>query len=187
MIFNKHFEIEGQHAFLGASKYHWLGYDEKKLADVYLKSQAAKEGSELHEFAAQCIRLGQKLPKNKKTLNMYVNDAIGYKMTPEQVLYFSENCFGTADAIAFRDNLLRVHDFKSGVTQAHMEQLYIYCALFCLEYRYDPTHIQIETRIYQSNEVLVANPEPETIMSIANKIVAFDKVIQRLKLRGKEI
>ena len=187
MIFNKHSEIEGQHAFLGASKYHWLGYDEKKLADVYMKSLAVKEGTELHEFAALCIRLGQKLPKNKKTLNMYVNDAIGYKMVPEQVLYFSENCFGTADAICFRDNLLRIHDFKSGATPAHMEQLYIYAALFCLEYEYDPSHIQIETRIYQSNEVLVDNPDAKTIINIANKIVSFDKVIQRLKLRGKEI
>ncbi len=187
MIFNKHSEIEGQHAFLGASKYHWLGYDEKKLADVFIKSMAAQEGTALHEFAALCIKLGQKLPKNKQTLNMYVNDAIGYKMTPEQVLYYSENCFGTADAISFRHDFLRIHDYKSGITQAHMEQLYIYAALFCLEYGYDPSKIRIETRIYQSNEVLVSNPEPKTIIEIANKIVSFDKVIQRLKLRGKEI
>ncbi len=187
MIFNKHSEIEGLHAFLGASKYHWLNYDEKKLADVYLNSLAAKEGTELHEFAAFCIRLGQKLPKNKQTLNMYVNDAIGYKMTPEQVLYFSPNCFGTADAISFRDNFLRIHDYKSGTTQAHMEQLYIYAALFCLEYEVDPTKIQMETRIYQSNEIVVDNPDPKTIIGIANKIVSFDKVIQKIKLRGNEI
>ena len=68
-----------------------------------------------------------------------------------------------------------------------MEQLYIYAALFCLEYGYDPLRIQIETRIYQSNKVLVSNPDPKDIISIANKIVSFDKVIQKLKLRGKEI
>ncbi len=186
MIFNRHFEIEGQHAFLGASKYHWLNYDEKKLADAYLKSMAAQKGTELHALAAQCIRLGQKLPKNKQTLNMYVNDAIGYKMTQEQPLYYSENCFGTADTISFRDNLLRIHDYKSGITQAHMEQLYIYAALFCLEYKVDPFKIDTELRIYQSNEALIKKPDPQEIIGVANKIVSFDKVIQKLKLRGIE-
>ena len=95
MNFNKHFSVEGKHAFLGASKYHWVNYDEDKLANAYLKYQATLKGTILHEFAAQCIKLGQKLPKSQKTLNMYVNDAIGYKMTPEQVLYYSDNCFGT--------------------------------------------------------------------------------------------
>ncbi len=123
MNFNKHLAIEGQHAFLGASKYHWINYSEEKLIESYSKFQAAREGTELHAFAAQCIRLGQKLPRSQKTLNMYVNDAIGYKMTPEQPLYYSENCFGTADAISFRKNLLRIHDYKSGVTPAHMDSL----------------------------------------------------------------
>jgi len=187
MIFNKHSEIEGQHAFLGASKYHWLNYDEKKLTDTYMNSLAAKEGTELHEFAAQCIRLGQRLPKNKQTLNMYVNDAISYRMTPEQVLYYSPNCFGTTDAIAFRDKFLRIHDYKSGVTQAHMEQLYIYAALFCLEYRFDPSQIQTETRIYQSGSIQIDSPNPNEIIGVANKIVTFDKLIEKLKFRGNEI
>lgn len=90
-----------KHAFLGASKYHWVNYDESKVAEAYAKFKAVQRGTELHEFAAQCIRLGIKLPKSQKTLNMYVNDAIGFKMTPEQVLYYSDNCFGTADATAF--------------------------------------------------------------------------------------
>ena len=184
MNFNRHSEIEGMHAFLGASKYHWLSYSEEKLTEVYLKSQAVKEGTELHEFAAHCIRLGQRLPKNKKTLNMYVNDAIGYKMVPEQVLYYSENCFGTADTICFRDDFLRIHDYKSGVTPAHMEQLYIYDALFCLEYQVKPSDIGIENRIYQSNDILVETPKVETIMSVIDKIISFDKIIQRLRLRG---
>ena len=99
MNFNKHSNLEGQHAFLGASKYHWINYSEDKVADAYTKFLATLRGTELHAFAAHAIRLGQKLPKSQKTLNMYVNDAIGYKMTPEQILYYSENCFGTADAI----------------------------------------------------------------------------------------
>ena len=135
MNFNKHFAQEGHHAYLAASKYHWINYDEEKLAASYSKFLATQKGPTLHEFAAQCIKLGQKLPASKKTLNMYVNDAIGFKMTPEQILFYSENCFGTADAISFRKNLLRIHDLKTGEITAHMEQLNIYAALFCLEYK----------------------------------------------------
>ena len=142
---------------------------------------AQQRGTELHEFAATCIKLGQKLPKSSKTLNMYVNDAIGYKMTPELVLYYSENCFGTTDAISFRNGLLRIHDLKTGVTPAHMEQLYIYAALFCLEYKMKPSDIEIETRLYQSDNILVDNPTPEIIVPIIDKIITFDKVIRKIK------
>ena len=121
MNWNKHSDLIGMHAFLGASKFHWINYDEDKLIDSFQNFQAAARGTELHDFAATCIRLGQKLPKSPKTLNSYVNDAIGYKMVPEQILYYSENCFGTADTIAFRNDILRIHDLKTGVTPAHME------------------------------------------------------------------
>lgn len=181
MNFNNHSVLEGQHAFLGASKYHWINYDETKVAESYKKYLATQKGTILHEFAAQCIKLGQKLPKSQKTLNMYVNDAIGYKMVPEQVLYYSENCFGTADTISFRDNLLRIHDFKSGVIKAHMEQLMIYAALFCLEYKINPATIDIELRIYQLNEIEVCNPASDDIIPIMDKIITFDKVIKKVK------
>lgn len=184
MIFNDHSNLEGCHAFLGASKYHWINYDEEKVAESFSKWQAAQKGTELHEFAATCIRLRQKLPKSKKTLNMYVNDAIGFKMTPEQVLYYSDNCFGTADTISFRDNFLRVHDYKSGVIPAHMEQLLIYNALFCLEYKIDPNKIKIEDRIYQSDDILVATPPPEDILQIMAKIKRFDGIINTLKMEN---
>lgn len=181
MNFLKHSELEGQHAFLGASKYHWLNYDEEKLASSYRNHLAKMRGTELHEFAATCIRLGQKLPRSKKTLNMYVNDAIGFKMTPEQILYYSNNCFGTADAISFRDNILRIHDFKSGVIPAHMEQLVIYAALFCLEYRVKPFDIEIELRLYQNDEVEIYIPDPKEILEVMDKIVASDKVINDIR------
>ena len=181
MNFNKHSNLEGQHAFLGASKYHWINYDEAKVADSYTKFLAAQKGTILHDFAAQCIKLGQKLPKSQKTLNMYVNDAIGFKMIPEQVLYFSENCFGTADTITFRNGLLRIHDLKTGVTPAHMEQLEIYAALFCFEYQKKPSDIEMELRLYQSNEILVHNPTAEDIVPIMDKIISFDKIISKLK------
>lgn len=182
MNFNKHLNLEGQHAFLGASKYHWINYDEAKVIEAYSKFVAAQKGIELHEFAAQCIRLGQKLPKSKKTLNMYVNDAIGFKMTPEQPLFYSENCFGTADAISFRDKMLRIHDLKTGVIPAHMEQLEIYAALFCLEYKVNPADINIELRIYQSDQILYHNPTAEDIVLIMDKIINFDKLINKIKL-----
>ena len=181
MIFNKHSLFEGQHAFLGASKYHWINYDESKLVESYSNYMAAQRGTELHEFAAQCIRLGQKLPKSQKTLNMYVNDAIGFRMTPEQVLFYSENCFGTADSIAFNKDFLRIHDYKSGATPAKMEQLMIYAALFCLEYRKRPDDIGMELRLYQSDDIIVANPTAEDIAPIMDKIVSFDKLITKLK------
>lgn len=181
MNFNPHSNLVGQHAFLSASKYHWINYDEDKLISSYKNFQAVQMGTRLHSFACECIELGQKLPRKKKTLNLYVNDAIGYKMTPEQPLYYSENCFGTADAIAFRNDFLRIHDLKTGSSPASMAQLEIYTALFCLEYGIKPTEIGKELRIYQSDEVLVHEPENDRIFLIMDKIVYFDKCINKLK------
>jgi hypothetical protein len=181
MNFNDHHMLEGCHAFLGASKYHWVNYDDDKLVESYTRFLSVQKGTRLHNLAAELISLGQKLPKSKKTLNMYVNDAIGYKMIPEQVLYYSDNCFGTADAICFRNGLLRIHDLKTGVVPAHMEQLMIYAALFCLEYKTKPSEIEMELRIYQSDEILYHNPTQEDIVPIIDKIITFDKLINRIK------
>lgn len=181
MNFNEHGQLRGCHAFLSASKYHWINYDDEKLVTTYSNFLASQKGTKLHDFAAQCIELGQKLPKSKKTLNMYVNDAIGFHMTPEQVLYYSDNCFGTADAISFRNGLLRIHDLKTGVIPAHMEQLMVYAALFCLEYKMKPAEIGMELRIYQSDEIIVHEPEVDEIVPIIDKIISFDKLIQRIK------
>lgn len=181
MTFNNHSSLEGQHAFLGASKYHWINYDETKVADAYSNFLATQRGTVMHDFACQCIRLGQKLPKSQKTLNMYVNDAIGYRMNPEQILFYSENCFGTADAIMFRNNTLRIHDLKTGAVPVHMEQLEIYAALFCLEYKVKPYELNMELRIYQNNEILYHTPTAEDIVPIMDKIITFDKVIRKIK------
>ena len=185
MIFNDHSKLVGQHAFLGASKYHWLNYNDEKLANSFFNYRASEEGTKLHEFAALCIKLNQKLARSKKTLNLYVNDAIGFRMTPEQVLYYSEYCFGTADAISFRDDFLRIHDLKTGVTPTHMEQLMIYAALFCLEYNKKPSDIDMELRIYQNNEIIVHNPTVEDILPIMDKIITFDKIIDKMKIEGE--
>ena len=183
MNFNRHSNLEGQHAFLGASKYHWIFYDEAKVAEYFKRSLAAQKGTELHAFAAQCIRLRQKLQPSKKTLNKYVNDAIGYRMTPEQILYYSPNCFGTADAIAFNDKkgFLRIHDLKTGVTPAHMEQLIVYAALFCLEYNVKPGDIECELRLYQADDILISNPNVEDIAPVMDKIITFDRIIMDIR------
>lgn len=186
MIFNEHSDLEGLHAFLSPSRYHWINYDEEKLDNTFKKALATQRGIELHDFACRCIRLRQNLPKSKKSLNAYVNDAIGFKMIPEQKLVYSYNCFGTADTIGFRKNFLRIHDYKSGETPASMKQLEVYTALFCLEYNYKPEDIQTELRIYQSNEIFVHEPEPKSIYHIINKIILFDKQIEKIKLDGEE-
>lgn len=181
MNFNNHSKFVGQHAILGASKYHWINYSDDKLTEIFRNMQAAARGTELHDFAERCISLGQKLPKSHATLNMYVNDAIGFRMTPEQVLYYSDNCFGTADAISFNKNFLRIHDLKTGTTPAHMEQLLVYTALFCLEYGQKPGNIGAELRIYQNDDIQIYEPAADDILPIMDKIRSFDKLINRLK------
>lgn len=181
MKFKEYSELKGQHAFLGASKYHWIRYSKDKLKSTYVNWRAAQKGTELHELASECIRLKVRLPKSKNALNMFVNDAIGYKMTSEQPLVYSVNSFGTADAISFRKNLLRIHDLKTGVTRASVNQLEIYAALFCLEYDIKPQDIEMELRIYQGNEIFVHIPEANEILGIMEKIQLFDIEIEKLK------
>lgn len=182
MNFNQHYELAGRHAFLSASKYHWINYDEEKLDQTFRTQIAAQRGTELHELAFNAIRLGVKLAETGQTVNTYVNDAIGFRMVPEQVLFYSENAFGTADAISYRDGMLRIHDLKSGVTRTSEHQLEVYVAFFCLEYDMRPEDLEIELRIYQNDNIQVYNPEPFDIRNIMEKIVDFDKRIRALKV-----
>ena len=184
MNFNKHSHLEGRHAFLSASKYHWVNYSVEKLENSYFNHLAVANGTRIHEFAADAIEQGIKLPRTKKTLNLFVNDAIGHKMTPEQVLYYSDNCFGTADAISFRKNILRISDLKTGVTKTSFKQLQIYAALFCLEYEVKPTDIETILSIYQNDEVRVEEGNPEEILYIMDKIIEGDRVINKIKIGG---
>ena len=180
MNFNKHSILEGTHAPFGASQSSWLMYSDDKALDVYKNLQAKMMGTRLHAWAKETIDLGIKQPRSKKTLYAYVNDAIGFKMDTEVVLYYSDNFFGTADSISFRDNFLRIHDLKTGKTPVHMEQLEIYAALFCLEYKVRPGDIDMELRIYQNDEVIVFNPTAEDILPIMDKIVHLDKLLKSL-------
>lgn len=181
MIFNKHSSLKGMHAFLSASKYHWVNYDAEKLDNAYQTQMAAQRGSELHDLAAGLIKHGVKMARTKQTMNMYINDAIGFKMKPEQTLFYSVNAFGTADAISFRENLLRIHDLKTGTSPTSVKQLIVYSAFFCLEYGYRPHEIQIELRIYQNDEVMVYAPTDDEVVYVMDKIIEFDNRIEDLK------
>lgn len=185
--FNPHVNLQGLHAFLGASQYHWINYDLTKLKITYKKKMATLRGTELHELASKMIKMRvMAQPGTDDSFNNFVNDSINFGMNSEQVLCYSENCFGTADAICYRNGELRIHDLKTGEVPAHIEQLLIYAALFCLEYRIKPGEIKfIELRIYQSNDMEVLHPNADEILPIMDKIIRFDKEIQKMKEEEK--
>jgi hypothetical protein len=184
MNFNNHSDLKDTHSFLSPSNYHWINYTPDKLELVYRNQKAREEGVVLHSFAAIAIANRLKLANHKKTLNMFVNDSIGYKMKPEQILYYSDNSFGTADSISFKDNLLRIFDLKTGVNKPSFKQLDIYAALFCLEYRVNPHSIKVEERLYHDNRYEVSIPEPFYIKEIMDKIIEFDILIENIKYNG---
>ena len=180
MNFIKHSNLEGLHAPFSPSQSSWLRYDEEKAAEVYANKKAAEMGTRLHAWAKETIDLGIKQPRSKRTIYDYVNDAIGFKMSTEVVLFYSERFFGTADAISFRKGVLRIHDLKTGKIPAHMTQLEIYAALFCLEYKVKPGDIKMELRIYQNDEILYHNPTAEDIVPIMDKIVHLNKLLEKI-------
>lgn len=210
MIFDKHLELEGSHAFLSPSSNAWTNYDQEKLERVYRNKLAVERGTKLHQLAHDCIVMERLMPRNTDSFNMYVNDAIMFKMTPEQPLIYSFNCFGTADALSYKRNVLRIHDLKTGENEAHMKQLYIYAALFCLNYqnrvrdlrkngksdveiaarfdvKVDELHFEPEKfndivlRIYQFHEFREEHPNPAEIRALMDIIVEHDRTIQNLK------
>lgn len=181
MIFNPHSDLIGKHAFLSASKYHWINYDEEKIVDAYDNHMTAARGTRLHALAHMLIREGVKLPNTPQTLNMYVNDCIGFRMRTEQVLFYSYNAFGTADAIDFRDRELKIFDLKNGVTPTKETQLEIYAAFFCLEYKVRPAEISYDLRIYQHDEIYPFETDPDRIAHIIDRIVSFNALIESMK------
>lgn len=172
------------HAFLSPSNYHWLNYTNEKLAIVYRNKIAKDEGTWLHDLASRCIQKKIKLARSKNALNLFVNDCIGFRMKSEQKLVYSLNAFGTADAISFDNNKLRIFDYKSGAIPASFKQLDVYAAYFCLEYNINPLAIEIEERIYQNNEVIEMFPEGEYIKEIMQRVVEFDTVLEDLKIEA---
>lgn len=205
MNWNRHSNLEGSHAFLSASKYSWLNKTDKEIVEAYENSFAQSIGTLLHAYAADSIRFREKLRRTDAksvkfdlmrrgipefaidiqavfpNLMNYVNDAVGYQMDPEILLYYSDLCFGTADCIQLTGDTLRIHDLKTGTTVAKMDQLLIYAGLFYLEYSYKPERFRTELRIYQNGEVIVHEPEVDELREVMNAIVTKDRVLQKLK------
>lgn len=183
MIWNTHLHDipPGTHAFLSPSSNAWLRYDKEKMRIRINNKDAASRGTEDHAYAELSIRRRQKL-KGTNTLAKYVNDAIGFRMQPEQPLVYDHNCFGTADAIFFdeRKKFLRIHDLKTGLSSVSFDQLLVYAALFCMEYKVNPMDITYELRIYQNNDYEVMNPEGALISNYMDIIVERSKWVDEI-------
>lgn len=209
MNWNDHSKLKGMHAFLSPSKYTWVTNDIDKVIDQFYNQHATEIGTVLHELAAKLISFGIKLNKTDRHIVQfylldhgipqyaidtseiftnfvtYVNDAISFGMDAEVILKYSDDCYGTADAIFAKGNELRIHDLKTGSVPAHMEQLYIYAALYCLEYKKKPSDLTIELRLYQNEEVLVCNPDPNDISDVMQRIVTLCPVLIDIKRKGE--
>lgn len=209
MNFVKHSNWEGKHAILSPSKWQWINYDEEALLKSIVASYAPTVGTILHKYAEERIRSEYKMQKSDKknvmfellrnkvpkfvvneldmdiifpNLYNYVNDCIGYGMTPETEMGLSDYAFGTTDCIKFseKDNVLRIFDLKTGKLPVHIEQLLAYTAYFCLEYRKKPYEFVTELRFYWNNEIIFHNPTPEEIVPWMDKIVSHNNFITRL-------
>lgn len=186
MPFKDHSHLANMHATLSASVNSWTNYDLEKLETTYRAKLAAAHGSRQHDFAAEAIRLRQRLEDIPLTLNMYVNDAIGYRMTPEQVLFFHPDAFGTADAIDDRDDYLRIFDLKTGLTEASVRQLEVYAAYYCLEYKKNPMKLNgMEFRIYQSDQIKTFEGDPHTITQIMETTKLFVQHIVKMRAEAE--
>lgn len=184
MQWKQRYDLQGKHAFLGGSNYHWINYDKEKFDISYTNHLAKEKGTRLHELAKKLIDEGVELPRSRKTLHMYVNDGIRFHMRTEQLVIYTDNAFGWADTIAFDENkkFLRIHDLKTGVIPAHIEQLEIYAAFFCLEHGYDPHELKFEFRIYQSNDIFMENDITEPLL--ADKI---QEIMTQATIKDKRI
>jgi len=203
-----HKELEGKHAFLGASQWRWLTWDDATLQDRYYNQYSQLIGTAAHDLAHDCICSGTKLNKSDKHLiDMYmyknfipkyaydsefiltnligfVNDAIGFHMSSEVILYYSINAFGTTDSISYneKEKILRIHDLKTGAGTTYIQQLFIYAAYFCLEYSVQPTSLnKIYLRMYQNGEFVEVEPDPMEIEKIMKLTKQRDLYIQDLK------
>lgn len=163
---------------LSPSQPSWLNYDVNRLL-IFLNNLKAKErGTKLHEYAQQSIELERWCPEeHADTVSLYVNDAISFNMRPEQILFYSKYFFGTADAISFDGDTLRIHDLKTGSIPGKMDQLLIYDALFCLEYGYDPHDFDHVLRIYQFDDYTESNPTAEDVQRTMDIIQNFDALL----------
>ena len=211
MIWKDYSKLKGTHAFCGASKKSWRSWDIDKLIISKQNSYAQTIGTLLHEYAADNISHHFRLNKADKrgvlryltidkgvpmnvididrlfpNLMNYINDCIGFRMDPEVVLYYSDDFYGTTDAISWSKDVLKISDLKTGVTPVDFEQLENYAAFFCLDYKVKPSQIKkIEFRLYQNGEVIYGEPNPVEVLSpIIDKIIFFNKAL--MDFEGKQ-
>lgn len=188
--FLPHYNLVGKHAFMSPSQYHWINYDSEKIRNRFKTQMASTLGTQKHELAAQLIQLGIKLPDTGQTLNSYVNDCIGFRMQPEVLLYYSDNCFGTTDAIDFRLNprtkkmRLRIFDLKTGSTKSSEKQLWVYIAIFCYEYEVDINEIEVDARIYQNDMVYEFEIDPVDILNVIAQMKMGDDIVNEERLEA---
>lgn len=213
MIFVKHSNWEGKHSILSPSKWQWLNDDEESLRRRIVSSYAPMVGTIIHDYACERIETGLKLQRNDKksiifellrkdvprfvvsdldmntvfeNLYNYINDCIGYRMSPEVGLGVSDYGFGHTDCIGYseKENMLRIFDLKTGKIPAHIEQLLVYVAYFCIEYSKKPYEFDAELRIYQNNEIIFHKPSPDEIAPIIDNINSKNNYITRLFKEG---
>ena len=181
----KNYEHISGHAFLSPSRYHWLNYDRDKLMVTYRNHKKAALGTRYHKVASELIKLALRLPNTEASINSFVNDAIGFKMDSEVMLYYSPNCYGTADAISFHKRVLRIHDLKTGISPGAMGQLIIYAGLFCLDYSLKANELEdVFLRIYQESELIEYHPTVDDIFDVVQKIVESDKIVMSIDSDG---
>ena len=214
MIWNEHSELRGKHAVFAPSNPSFLNYSLDSDSDEiifqrFASQYSAQIGTIVHDFAEERILYNQKLHKTNRSdllirllksgippivINLdyiygnlipYVNDAISFRMDPEVILKYSDDCFGTTDAICYRDKELIIHDLKTGKAPVHMDQLLVYAALFFLEYKANPETTSTILRIYQASDILEDRPEPERIRAAMDQIVELDKKVKKWKAEGK--
>jgi hypothetical protein len=179
MNWKSYSHLENTHSFLSPSRHHWLNYTSEKLVSTYENYRKIALGTQYHALAAELITLAVRLPNTMASFNSFVNDAIGFKMKSEVLLFYSDNCYGTADAISFSDGVLRIHDLKTGRSPASINQLLIYAGLFCLDYMIEPKEIkEIQLRLYQNEEIIELSPTIKDIFDVVARIEESDKIIE---------
>jgi hypothetical protein len=184
--FNKHSDLEGTHARFGASKPAWVNWSDDKLDHVLEFDDAAAKGTRLHELARRAINDGIRMSEDPEhmtepyqaTVARYVNECIDLGMRAEVVIRYSDNFYGTADAIAYEPGLLQISDLKTGVNKVSPVQLYLYAAWFFLEYGIPPLSVKIILRIYQNGDVITVEADPEYVLFLMSRTVYIEERIQ---------
>jgi len=179
--FHKHPELVDKHAFLSPSSHAWQRYTPDHLLDVYSNMQKKEMGTRIHAFVSEAINLGIKLGTSHTSVNLFVNDAIGFHMSSEVPLYYSDYIFGTADAISFNETTmeLRIHDLKTGNQPVRsFEQLDAYAALFLHEYNQSPYDVTIIQRLYQNSDYTEQIADTASNAALMATMVDFTKLLE---------